>query len=83
MYWFATLEEDLNWETMVSERKVILGCRLYGSYFHDTYHTSQTDVLQKVAGANDNIISSTVRPKPHLANHYWRFLIEPIRRQRL
>ena len=30
--------------------------RLFGFYFHDTYHTGQTDLLRQVAGKNDKII---------------------------
>jgi hypothetical protein len=33
-----------------------LGDRLFGLYFHDTYHTGQTDLLRQVSGKNDKII---------------------------
>ena len=33
-----------------------LGSRLFGLYFHDTYHTGQTDLLRQVSGKNDKII---------------------------
>ena len=49
-------EEDLRREIMIGERKVTLGARLFGFYFHDTYHTGQTDLLRQVAGTNDKII---------------------------
>lgn len=49
-------EAELDREIMVGERKVTLGARLYFYYFHDTYHTGQTDLLRQVAGANDKII---------------------------
>jgi len=33
-----------------------LGESLRFTYFHDTYHTGQTDLLRQVAGTNDKII---------------------------
>lgn len=33
-----------------------VGERLFGFYFHDTYHTGQTDLLRQVAGTNDKVI---------------------------
>ena len=40
----------------VGKRQVPLGVRLHGFYFHDTYHTGQTDLLRQVAGTNDKIV---------------------------
>jgi uncharacterized damage-inducible protein DinB len=40
----------------VGERQVPLAVRLLGFYFHDTYHTGQTDLLRQIAGTNDKII---------------------------
>lgn len=54
---FENLTEfDLASEIEVGERSVPVATRLHGLYFHDTYHTGQTDLLRQVAGANDKII---------------------------
>lgn len=54
---FENLTEfELAREVEVGERSVPVGTRLHGLYFHDTYHTGQTDLLRQVAGANDKII---------------------------
>lgn len=54
---FARLsDDDLSQEIQVGERYVPLSVRLHGFYFHDTYHTGQTELLRQVAGANDKII---------------------------
>jgi uncharacterized damage-inducible protein DinB len=52
----ALSEVDLLEEIQVSERMMPLGTRLYGFYFHDTYHTGQIDLLRQVAGANDKVV---------------------------
>jgi hypothetical protein len=49
-------EEELAQEIQVGARMVPIGVRLHGFYFHDTYHTGQTDLLRQVAGTNDKII---------------------------
>jgi hypothetical protein len=49
-------EDDLAREIQVGETTVSLGARLFGFYFHDTYHTGQTDLLRQVAGTDDKII---------------------------
>ncbi len=49
-------EADLLAEVPVGERSMPLGSRLFGFYFHDTYHTGQTDLLRQIAGANDKIV---------------------------
>jgi hypothetical protein len=48
--------ESLEREIEIGERNITLGSRLFGLYFHDTYHTGQTDLLRQVAGTNDKII---------------------------
>lgn len=54
---FSRLPEDqLSLEVQVGERRVPLGVRLHGFYFHDTYHTGQTDLLRQIAGTRDKII---------------------------
>lgn len=47
---------QLDKEIEVNGRQVKLGARLFGLYFHDTYHTGQTDLLRQVAGKNDKIV---------------------------
>lgn len=49
-------EDDLAREIQVGENMVTLGTRLFGYYFHDTYHTGQTDLLRQVAGTDDKVI---------------------------
>lgn len=54
---FARLTHaELSSEIQIGERSVPLGTRLHGFYFHDTYHTGQTDLLRQIAGTNDKII---------------------------
>ena len=38
--------EDMDREIQSGETTVSLGSRLFGLYFHDTYHTGQTDLLR-------------------------------------
>jgi uncharacterized damage-inducible protein DinB len=48
----AQLAEESEWggrTTSLAE-----WCQFF--YFHDTYHTGQTDLLRQVAGANDKVI---------------------------
>lgn len=49
-------DEQLAELIQVGERQVPLGVRLHGFYFHDTYHTGQTDLLRQIAGTNDKIV---------------------------
>lgn len=49
-------EAELLEEIQAGERMMPLGTRLYGFYFHDTYHTGQIDLLRQVAGANDRVV---------------------------
>ena len=52
----ALSEADLQDEIQMGERMMPLGTRLHGFYFHDTYHTGQTDLLRQIAGANDKVV---------------------------
>ncbi|MDH3308286.1 MAG: DinB family protein [Acidimicrobiia bacterium] len=40
----------------VGDRLVSLGSRIHFLYFHDTYHTGQTELLRQLAGTNDKVI---------------------------
>lgn len=52
----ALSEADLSDEIQVGQRMMPLGTRLHGFYFHDTYHTGQTDLMRQIAGANDKVV---------------------------
>ncbi|HSF81327.1 MAG TPA: hypothetical protein VLA49_08840 [Anaerolineales bacterium] len=52
----ALSREELTREIQVGQIKMNVGERLFGFYFHDTYHTGQTDLLRQVAGKNDKVI---------------------------
>lgn len=52
----ALSEQELAREIQVGQVKMSVGERLFGFYFHDTYHTGQTDLLRQVAGTNDKVI---------------------------
>ena len=52
----SLLPANFEKEIMVGSRTMTLGSRLFGFYFHDTYHTGQTDLLRQVAGKNDQVI---------------------------
>jgi len=43
-------------ESQVDGHLVTIAEGIYFDYFHDTYHTGQTEILRQVAGANDQII---------------------------
>ncbi len=47
---------ELETAIQVDGRDTTVGARLYGLYFHDTYHTGQTDLLRQVCGKNDKVI---------------------------
>ena len=49
-------ENQLQAEIQVGERMMPLGTRLYGFYFHDTYHTGQAELLRQVVGTNDKVV---------------------------
>lgn len=48
--------EDFAQTQPQGERTVTVGSRVHFSYFHDTYHTGQTELLRQIAGTNDKII---------------------------
>jgi uncharacterized damage-inducible protein DinB len=49
-------DEDFAAEQEVDGRMVSMARRLHFDYFHDTYHTGQTEILRQVAGTADKII---------------------------
>ncbi len=49
-------DADFSAEQEVDGRTVTVAQRLLFDYFHDTYHTGQTEILRQVAGVNDQII---------------------------
>ncbi len=52
----ALSDEALGAEEMVNDRRLTLEDRLHFAYFHDTYHTGQTELLRAVAGKTDKVI---------------------------
>jgi len=52
----ALSDEALGAEEMVNGRRLTLEDRLHFAYFHDTYHTGQTELLRAVAGKIDKVI---------------------------
>jgi len=52
----ALSEETLAEEREGGGRKLSLGSRLIFAYFHDTYHTGQTELLRALAGKTDKVI---------------------------
>lgn len=48
--------EDLAKKVKDHRGEVTLGNRLFFIYFHETYHTGQTELLRQLAGTNDKII---------------------------
>jgi uncharacterized damage-inducible protein DinB len=49
-------DEDLQREVLLGSRAAPLGRRLFFLYFHDTYHTGQTELLRQLTGADDKVI---------------------------
>jgi hypothetical protein len=47
---------DLDADVDDGEEPKPLGHVVFGRYFHDTYHTGQTDLLRQVAGVGDKVI---------------------------
>lgn len=47
---------DLENEIQVGDANMTVINRMFGFYFHDTYHTGQTEILRQVAGMNDRIV---------------------------
>lgn len=52
----ALSEEALEEEHLWGDRSITLGARLHFSYFHDTYHVGQLEMLRAVAGKTDKVI---------------------------
>ncbi|MDF1597556.1 MAG: DinB family protein [Acidimicrobiia bacterium] len=52
----ALTEQQMAVEALIGDRPVSLASRLRFFYFHDTYHTGQTEILRQFAGANDKVI---------------------------
>lgn len=52
----ALTEQQMAVEIMTGDKPVSLASRLRFYYFHDTYHTGQTEILRQFAGKNDTII---------------------------
>jgi hypothetical protein len=48
--------EELQAEVEVGERRMAVRQRLFGLYFHDTYHTGQAELLRQLAGKGDQVI---------------------------
>jgi hypothetical protein len=48
--------EELDRKIQIDDHETTVGARLFGLYFHDTYHTGQTDLLRQVSGKNDHLI---------------------------
>ncbi len=49
-------DEEFSAEEEIDGRVVTVAQRLHFDYFHDTYHTGQTEILRQAAGTNDAII---------------------------
>ncbi len=55
--WLGGLsDEEFAAESEEDGRMISLAGRLHFDYFHDTYHTGQTEILRQVAGTGDTII---------------------------
>lgn len=48
--------EDLSKELSSDKSSVMVGFQIFGLYFHETYHTGQTELLRQLAGTNDKIV---------------------------
>jgi len=48
--------EELAKEIQIGEHTTTVGQRLFGLYFHMTYHTGQTELLRQLAGTKDKVI---------------------------
>ena len=48
--------ENLAREMAYRDRTVTVGQRVFMLYFHDSYHTGQTELLRQLAGTDDHII---------------------------
>jgi uncharacterized damage-inducible protein DinB len=52
----STPAEELEAEVQVGERRMRVRQRLFGLYFHDTYHTGQAELLRQLSGKDDQVI---------------------------
>ena len=50
------IPEELARELPLGKGTTTLAARLHWYYFHDTYHTGQTELLRQIADKNDQII---------------------------
>ncbi len=48
--------EELGKEIEFAGRKMTMGGKVFFLYFHETYHTGQTELLRQLAGTNDKVI---------------------------
>jgi len=48
--------DDLAKAIDIETPTVTIGKKIFGLYFHDTYHTGQTELLRQLAGTNDKIV---------------------------
>jgi hypothetical protein len=48
--------DDLAKELPTGERTITVAQQVFGLYFHETYHTGQTELLRQLAGTNDKVI---------------------------
>lgn len=49
-------DQDLVAEIQHGDRKIALASRLHFLYFHDTFHTGQTELLRHLAGHTEKVI---------------------------
>ncbi len=49
-------DDEFGRDIEIAGKPVMLARRLHADYFHDTYHTGQTEILRQVAGTADKII---------------------------
>ena len=49
-------EEDLAKTSTTENSTKTVGDQIFGLYFHETYHTGQTEFLRQLAGKNDKVI---------------------------
>ena len=48
--------DELTAEIEVGEHIMTRGQRLFSLYFHETYHTGQTELLRQLAGMDDKVV---------------------------
>ena len=49
-------EDQLNHPAPLGSRPMTVRDRLFFSYYHETYHTGQTELLRQLAGKDDKVI---------------------------